>query len=1619
MASRLPTLAALAFLFLGQVAGGLLPFPLPIPVPGVGSGGTVCTWNQFVGEMKQLRKALAKRPRKYRVMALVLKRAIKELEGDTSAPGVPTTTFLIPTNRGIVLAGLNPSNLWGLITGSKKVGDIVKQEKKRFKTKQLQQELEEKKKQAEELEARLKTLEAQSATAAAAAGGVTTTLPLTTATTTAAAAVASAIPITSLSNRPAPSPIKLLHSTSFGATGSSGLALRLPSFYSLGAPLSPTGRGGLALGSGAGRLGAGVPGSGGGGGGMSVGGGIGRGHKMGVRDGQGTGRGMGHGMGPSMGSMGPPGLGSGPNHAGRGGSSGGSLTLGFGQGGITPAVAALSGMASTPVAVASNGAPLAPHEAFPSSRSDGSAGGGGGGGGGFGGDASTRVALFTSQDDGWAGRDGSVPYSAGAGAAGAGGGEAWLGEGAVTVTVEAIDNTTYLTWAAQRQHTRSYSLHLVGSGVPPPPPSPLPPPLLPPPLPPPPLPSPPPLQFQPTLAGAFPSAAAAAASAAAAVSGVRAAAVAAGARVLGSSGNLLPGGRSAPSSPAVIPHPRALGFVTVDDAPLEAFDTAPQQQTPVQAPFFENSQKTGSAPQQQTPVQNPVPPGPRALGFEAAEDATRKALDQSFRREAMTQNEAFQREAALQGVGEGYARETAFGSEVVFDGQTASQTGGFQREAPLPRLLGSVLVADASLTAAGSGEGDAGWYGAAAAASATGSAIASASAVPAAIPGSSPVAVWHSNGSRSVGLRDAVSAAAVEATASAVLPNAAGVAVAPVEGAAEAAGVAQEAMVSQGREGMGALAGDYGAALLKARAVEAAGEAGAGDAGIVGRAGGAGAPLMGVKEGKKGGSGAAGHCADGSGEEEDGEGNDVDPTELLLVAAAVQGLAGRVEKGGGGGEEGGGRMEEEGEGELGEVESERDDGEEEEEEEEVEEGKEEEEEDEEDEEEEEEDREVGDEEGEEEDGHEDEEGETAAVVRTSEAPKKSPQTAPKTQEEEEREAMVLRILRGQGSMKGRGSVVKKQVGVLGEGQGAIGKKQGSDGEAGGEVKGGASGKDKETEADMPGEENEEMEETEEGEEREEGKEREEGEEREEGVPEGFTKKKGDQKEVGDKEKQQLGQVSGYGEENRGERQKERHEERRGERHGEGDMPAAKRQKAMGGEVIGSEETRENMSGRVKVFRGAVVEGEGAMTGGVEKREAEEKAGAGAREIDEASMSAGAAAGVREGAGARARAGAGGDSGAGEKEKGTVEEMMKVIRKEGMEKEGVGGNGKAEVKGRVRCEGMEGQKGDECEGFNGVGGGKSRVQDEEAHAEVKLEGEAVKNRDRHVDGHGDRHVDGRGDGQKLEEEHDWEEEDEEHGWGYEDEEEGDEEKDEENHEGEDDGDEVMIVGDGDRTLGQETARKVRQEAGSVAVREEAETGLMALGQMGKFCVNSVAAAAAAAVAAGGSPAAAGKESMSSASAAAGDGAMVVRIAASKSTGGENRRGGRGGSSVRGVSRGRGRGAGVEAVGDLGGLRNSGEAGDGVGNMAATGGGEGVGASGGARAADGVGSNEGGGHSGGGEKGDGERGSATGGAGQEAGIGTRHSQRLGGRQVGFEEWVGLWFQAGGAGSMMVDL
>ncbi|CAI7858957.1 unnamed protein product, partial [Closterium sp. NIES-54] len=406
MASRLPILAALTLLFLGQVAGGLLPFPLPIPVPGVGSGGTVCTWNQFVGEMKQLRKALGKRPRKYRVMALVLKRAIKELEGDTSAPGVPTTTFLIPTNRGIVLAGLNPSNLWGLITGSKKhppsrhsahschcnsvlhlptlrpcshqpcplsfetcqntllplqqrtlpvyapslqppavpivsntrllpittdcyspipnvrihpplamspasipshqptssviadlelagrvqqmtasVADqIVKDSANRasyaemrlivlektlgsvkdqaasmlermqlkadVKTKQLQQELEEKKKQTEELEARLKTLEAQNA-AAAASGGVTTALPLTTATTTAAATVASAIPITSLSTRPAPSPIKLLHSSSFGASGTSGLALRLPSFYSLGAPLSPTGRGGSTRGSGA------------------------------------------------------------------------------------------------------------------------------------------------------------------------------------------------------------------------------------------------------------------------------------------------------------------------------------------------------------------------------------------------------------------------------------------------------------------------------------------------------------------------------------------------------------------------------------------------------------------------------------------------------------------------------------------------------------------------------------------------------------------------------------------------------------------------------------------------------------------------------------------------------------------------------------------------------------------------------------------------------------------------------------------------------------------------------------------------------------------------------------------------------------------------------------------------------------------------------------------------------------------------------------------------------------------------------------------------------------------------------------------------------------------------
>ncbi|CAI5975204.1 unnamed protein product, partial [Closterium sp. NIES-65] len=591
--------------------------------------------------MKQLRKALAKRPRKYRVMALVLKRAIKELEGDTSAPGVPTTTFLIPTNRGIVLADQAASAEAG---GEEEAG-------RGAKTKQLQQELVEKRRQAEELEARLKTLEAQSA--AAAAGGATST----TATTVAAATVASAIPIASLSTRPAPSPIKLLHSTSFGASGTSGLALRLPSFYSLGAPLSPTGRGGSALGSGAGRLGAG---------------GIRDGHGTGRGAGSGMGHGMGSGMGPGVGSMGPPGLG-----------SGGALALGFGRRGITPAVAALSGMASTTAAVAQNGAPPPdPRESFPGSRSDGSAGGGGGG---FGGDASTRVALFTSQDDGWAGRDGSVPYGAGAGAAGAGGNEAWLGEGAVTVPVEAIDNTTYLTWAAQRQLTRSYSLHLVGSGVPPPPPSPLPP-LLPPPLPSP-LPSPPPLQFQPTLAGAFPSAAAAAAaSGAAAVSGVRAAAVAAGARVLGSFGTLLPGGRSGPSSPAVIPHPRALGFVTVDDAPLEAFDAAPEQQTP---------------------VQTPVPPHPRALGFEAAVDATQKALEQSFQREAMTQSDAFQREA-LQGEREGSARETAFGSEVVFDGQTASQLGGFQREAPLPRLLGSVLVADASLGAIRSGEADAG-----------------------------------------------------------------------------------------------------------------------------------------------------------------------------------------------------------------------------------------------------------------------------------------------------------------------------------------------------------------------------------------------------------------------------------------------------------------------------------------------------------------------------------------------------------------------------------------------------------------------------------------------------------------------------------------------------------------------------------------------------------------------------------------------------------------------------------------------------------------------------------------------------------------------------------------------
>ncbi|CAI7756468.1 unnamed protein product [Closterium sp. NIES-53] len=118
-------LATLAVLLIVQSAdaAGLIP-GFPIPIPGVGTG--VCTWDQFVGEMKKLQRTLAKNPIRYGGMAIALKQGLKKMQKNAPSELLPAVTILVPTNRALLAASLNPTFLIDLIQNKKKVQSIAK-----------------------------------------------------------------------------------------------------------------------------------------------------------------------------------------------------------------------------------------------------------------------------------------------------------------------------------------------------------------------------------------------------------------------------------------------------------------------------------------------------------------------------------------------------------------------------------------------------------------------------------------------------------------------------------------------------------------------------------------------------------------------------------------------------------------------------------------------------------------------------------------------------------------------------------------------------------------------------------------------------------------------------------------------------------------------------------------------------------------------------------------------------------------------------------------------------------------------------------------------------------------------------------------------------------------------------------------------------------------------------------------------------------------------------------------------------------------------------------------------------------------------------------------------------
>ncbi|CAI5995296.1 unnamed protein product [Closterium sp. NIES-64] len=122
---RWQILATLAVLFIAQSAdaAGLIP-GFPIPIPGVGTG--VCTWDQFVGEMKKLQRTLAKNPIRYGGMAIALKQGLKKMQKNAPSELLPAVTILVPTNRALLAASLNPAFLIDLIQNKKKVQGIAK-----------------------------------------------------------------------------------------------------------------------------------------------------------------------------------------------------------------------------------------------------------------------------------------------------------------------------------------------------------------------------------------------------------------------------------------------------------------------------------------------------------------------------------------------------------------------------------------------------------------------------------------------------------------------------------------------------------------------------------------------------------------------------------------------------------------------------------------------------------------------------------------------------------------------------------------------------------------------------------------------------------------------------------------------------------------------------------------------------------------------------------------------------------------------------------------------------------------------------------------------------------------------------------------------------------------------------------------------------------------------------------------------------------------------------------------------------------------------------------------------------------------------------------------------------